>query len=270
MDVRPTADLRAPHDLGEIIGYAWKIYLSNFTALFAIALVTVPLRMLDAATLRRIDSETGRDAASLLFLFPELLIALVAAGALIVAVHDVSGGTRADATRALDAAFDRFGALLSTFLLQTGLALASTLAAPALAVFWRFRRDATIDGRRDWWLALVPFALTLYLAVRWSLAQAAIIIEEKQRWAALDASASIVRGRWWRTLGILVLIVLIALGPSLLAEGSRAAHPIVEATVTSVVAALVLPFLVAAQTLLYYDLKARTSLDLSPAGVDAP
>jgi hypothetical protein len=270
MDARPAADLRAPHDLGEIIGYAWKIYFSNFAALFLVALVTVPLRMLHAVTLRRIDSESVQEAVSMLFLLPELLVALIAAGALIVAAHDVSGATRADPARSLDAAFDRFGALISTFLLQTGLALASLVAAPALAVYWLINRDATIDGRRDWWLALVPFALTLYLAVRWSLAQQAIIIEEKQRWSALDASAAIVRGRWWRTLGILFFIVFMALGPSLIASASAAAPPLVEASVTSLVAAVMLPVLVAAQTLLYYDLKARYALDHPTAPVDAP
>jgi sterol desaturase/sphingolipid hydroxylase (fatty acid hydroxylase superfamily) len=96
------------------------------------------------------------------------------------------------------------------------------------------------------------------------------MIEGKERWAALDASAEIVRARWWRTIGALLVIALIVLGPTALAATSAVAPRLVEAAVTSAAGALVLPFFIAAQTLLYYDLKARNSVDLSPARIDAP
>ena len=39
-------ELRGTHDLGEIIGLSYRVYARCFVPLFAIALVTVPLRML--------------------------------------------------------------------------------------------------------------------------------------------------------------------------------------------------------------------------------
>lgn len=260
-----TSDLRAQRDLGEIIGHAYRIYASNFRALFLIALVTAPVQALQVVVSRRVDSDSAEVAVVYLFLVPALLAGLVASGALISAVHDVTAGTGPDVTRSLDTAFGRFLALLTTFLLQIGLTLASMFAAPALGIWWLLRRDATIDGRRDWRLALVPLALGLYLAGRWMFIQQVVMIEGKERWAALDASADAVRTHWWRTIGVLLVIVLMVLGPTALAATSAAAPPLVEAAVTSAAGALVLPFAIAAQTLLYYDLKARNAIDLSPA-----
>ena len=264
------ADLRRRRDLGEIIDGAYRMYAAHFRVLFLIALITAPLQALQVVISSRLNSDSAEASTMYLFLIPTLFVALVASGALISAVHDVTGDTAPDVTRSLDTAFGRFTALLTTFLLQIGLTLASMFAAPALGIWWLLRRDATIDGRRNWWLALVPFALALYLAIRWMAMQQVVMIGGKERWLALDASAEIVRENWWRTLGILLVIGLIVLGPTALAATSAAASPLVEATVTSVVSALALPFFIAAQTLLYYDLKARNSIDPSPARIDAP
>ena len=76
------------------------------------------------------------------------------------------------------------------------------------------------------------------------------------------------RGYWWRTLGIQIVIGLIAAGPVMVASISTLAAPLVEAVVTSMAAALILPFAATAQTLLYYDLKARNRIDVRPAALD--
>jgi hypothetical protein len=139
---------------------------------------------------------------------------------------------------------------------------AALFAAPLLAVYWLFRRDATIDGRREWYLALIPFTLAVYLLVRWFFVANAIVMHDKRSWAALDDSADAVRGSWWRTAGILLVIGLIQLGFTIVfVPLSRLAHPVVDGAITGLIAALILPFAVAAQTLLYYDLKARNSVD---------
>lgn len=264
------AALRGRHGLGEIIGYAYRVYGSNFAALLLIALVTAPVQMLQIVVSRRTSSDDVEASVATLLLVPSLIATVVAAGALVAAMHEISGGERASATRSLDAAFERFMPLLTTALLQSALAIASLAAAPALALWWLMRREATIDGRRDWWLALVPGALTVFLAVRWMFIQQAVMIARRQRWAALDASAAAVRGRWWRSFGIILVIIVIAMAPTALATASSAGPPLVEAVITSGVYALVLPFLFAAQTLLYYDLNARNADDAySPAGIDA-
>ena len=253
--------LRRQHDLNEIIGYAYRLYFANFAPFFLIAAITIPLQLLIGVIQQGSDSDAANVTASLLNI-PAAFVGLIASSALIYAIHEATGGTRPDFGRAIDAAFARFRALFASSLLAAALAILSAIAAPALAVWWLIHRDATIDGRRNWWLAIVPGALLVYLAVRWGFAQQAVIIEQKRNWAALDDSATIVRGYWWRTLGILLVILLIQLGPILLSSSATFLPPLAASAIAAGVFALVIPFPVTAQTLLYYDLKARRQDDV--------
>lgn len=253
-----TKPLRGTHDLGEIVGYSYRIYGGHFSALFGLALLTVPLQLLIGVVDQRSDSDASDAVINLLF-FPSVFVSLIAAAALVHEVHAVTGGERASFGRGLDAAFDRLSGLFSTALLLLGLAAAALFAGPALAVYWLFDRRATIDGRRDWYLALIPLALFAYLAIRWAFNTQAVVIGGKCNWAALDDSADAVRGSWWRVLGIVVVIILIILGPTMLAELGGALPPLAAAAIAAGVSALVWPFAVIAQTLLYYDLKTRSA-----------
>ena len=259
-------DLRGEHDLGQIIGFAYRLYARYFATFFAVALVTVPLALLTTVLERRVPA-SGQSAVSLLAV-PSALVALIAVAAVVVCVHEVTGGTRPEASRALDVSIARFAAVLSTALLMAALAVAALLAVPFLTLWWVVRRDATLDGQRNWWLVLIPGALSIYLLVRWVLSTQAVMIEGRERWSALDSSAVAVRGRWWRTLGILLAIALVEFGPFVISSAAAYAPVLIAAAITSVVAALVLPFGVTAQTLLYYDLKARTH-DLRPDRIAA-
>lgn len=265
---RPPAQLRAKHDVWEIVGYAWRIYFAFFSVFFALALITAPMQMLEAVVQRRVSDEAA-SGITLAFLLPDVLISLVAIAAIVHATDTVADRARPQAGASLDAAFSRYGDVATTALLTFGLAVTSVFAAPGLALWWLIRRDATVDGRREWWLALVPLALTLYLAVRWAVAQQAVVLGGRRNWAALDASAGAVRGCWWRTAGVLAMLALIQAGPLLLSSAASVAHPLVEASVTAAVAAFVLPFFVIAQTLLWYDLIARRESDAGTAGISA-
>ncbi|MDE3094547.1 MAG: hypothetical protein KGK07_00920 [Chloroflexota bacterium] len=264
------ADLRGQHDLGDIVGLAYRAYGRNFATLLGIALTTVPLQMLIAVVQRRVGSQAAQQNIVSLLIIPAVLVSLLASAALIAAVHEFSGGTAPGFSRAIDAAFERFRPVIATALLAAGLGVLSLAAVPALTLWWLTHPGATIDGRRNWWLVTVPFALTLYLSVRWLFAEQAVMMEGGDRWTALDASADAVRGRWWRTFGIVVVITLIQLGPLLLATAATLAPTLVAAVVTSVVSALVLPFAVTAQTLLYYDLKARRQADAAADRLPTP
>ncbi len=255
-------DLRGPHDLGSIVGLSYRLYARHFGALFSIALIVLPIELLVGVLQARFTSNTAQSYISLLAL-PGVLVTLLATAALIVAVHEITGGTKPEFSRALDAGFQRYGAMLSTVLLGGLLAFAALVAWPFLAIWWLLHPRARIDGKRNWWMVLVPFVLAVYLSVRWVLTEQTVMIEGRNRWRALDSSAAAVRGRWWRTLGILIVIGLIQAGPLLIAGAAQAGPPIVAGGVTSVVSALVLPFAVTSQTLLYYDLKARLHDDAS-------
>ena len=98
---RPTVALRGRHDLSEIVGYAYRIYARNFAALFALALLTVPLRLLQGVIEDRVDGD-AQSFTGLLQL-PEALVGLIASGAIVFAVHEISAGTRPEFARSLDA-----------------------------------------------------------------------------------------------------------------------------------------------------------------------
>lgn len=254
-----TKPLRGTHDLGEIVGYSYRLYAANFLPLFALALLTVPLQLLSGVVAQGSDSD-GTQALVNLLQIPNIFVSLIVAAALTHEIHTITGGERAAFNHGIDAAFDRLGALLSTAFLIFGVILASLLAGPFLAVYWLFNKDATVDGQRNWWLAVVPFALTVYLAIRWLFNTQAVMIAEKQNWAALDDSADVVRGSWWRVFGILLVVGLITAGPTVLSQLATFLEPLAAAAIIGGVGAFVTPFAVAANTLLYYDLKTRTAI----------
>ena len=55
----------------------------------------------------------------------------------------------------------------------------------------------------------IPFGI--YFGVRWSLYSLPVLIEESKAWNALGRSTELVKGNWWRVLGIVVAIYLISL-----------------------------------------------------------
>jgi len=235
------ADLRGRHDLGAIVGYAYRIYARCFVALFALALLVLPVEMLGGVLL---GPPKAGDATTPTMLF-QLAIAAVAAVTMsgcIFAVNEIATGSAPSFGKALDAVFERFAALFGTLLLGTALAAGALYAFPLVALYWLFHRDVTLDGRRQWWIVLVPFALPLYLVVRWSMMQQAVMIDGKRNWAALDASADAVRGNWWRVARTLLVVALIASGPWLLAGGATLLPDLGYATITGFALALGLPF----------------------------
>ncbi len=262
-------ELRGQHDLGQIVGLSYRLYARNFAPLFLIAAITIPLQLL-IGVIQQGSSGEGAQAAAGLLNIPYAIVGLITSAALIFAIHEATGGAVPEFGRALDGAFERLGALFKASILGGLLAVLSFLAAPALAIYWLFNRQATIDGQRNWWLALVPGALAIYLVVRWVFVQQSVVIENGRNWAALDESAILTRGSWWRVFGTLIVIGLIELGPLAMAAAiAQALPPLGASALTSMVFALVIPFPVTAQTLLYYDLKARKQADVSAGRLTA-
>lgn len=260
----PAPDYRGVQDLGDIVRNTWTLYTSNFRTLFLIALITAPLQMLGAIVGRQVSDDDAATALASLIQIPAALVGLIAIASLVFAVREIADGRETQPGAALDVGFGRFGTIFTTSLLEGALAVAAVFSFPALAIWWLIKRDATIDGRRDWWL-LLPLVLTFYLAVRWIMAGQAVVADDKARWSALDASADAVRYNWWRVIGILLVVGLILIGPLLVASASAALPPLAEATIASGISALILPFSVTAQTLLYFDLQARKHDAVSPA-----
>ena len=95
------ADLRGPHDLGEIVGYAYRLYLRNFIPFFLIALTTAPLQLLIGVIQDRIDDPQTAQSATAPLQLLSVVVSLVATGALIRAVDAAATGTPSDAMQAL-------------------------------------------------------------------------------------------------------------------------------------------------------------------------
>lgn len=239
---RQPVNLRGQHDAGEIIGYAYRIYARHFRVMFGIALTTAPLQMLAAVVMERVGGEAGDYAAAPIQLAGFVVI-LIAVCALIRAVDDVAGGEAPDFNRSLDVGFARFWALLTTNVMAGALAL---LSVPVIPYFLIKRR----------WAAACSLP---YFAIRWLLTPPAVVIDGTRHWGALDASARVVDGRWWRTLGIFLLIELVALAPLLAVSPVTYLPTLVATTGVAVAVALSLPFTATAFTLLYYDLRARAA-----------
>ncbi len=120
---------------------------------------------------------------------------------------------------------------------------------------------------------LAVFCAAIYFLVRWSLTVAAMMAEDIGPIRGLGRSWNLVKGQWWRTFGILVIVailqtiisyalfILFGLIAALFSTGDfQAALVQVGSTLLS---ALVSPITTIAVVLLYFDLRVRKEgLDL--------
>ncbi len=128
----------------------------------------------------------------------------------------------------------------------------------------------------------IPFAI--YFGVSWALLSQTIVLEGNSIGGASQRSRELVRGYWWKTLGLfLVVLLLIAIvggivGGVFVAVVSGADYEtkrIVTGVAQLIVGVLLTPIQIVATTLLFYDLKIRKeAFDLEAmvqqAGASAP
>jgi hypothetical protein len=119
-------------------------------------------------------------------------------------------------------------------------------------------------------LAFIPiigWVTDVYLAVRWTFLEQAVLLDGARIPDAYVTSGRVVRGQWWRTLGIsgIVLAVAISLGPVVgvgLVLVTSLALPYVN-VISALFYMALIPFAAIALTLLYFDLQASAD-DGSP------
>jgi hypothetical protein len=105
----------------------------------------------------------------------------------------------------------------------------------------------------------------IWLAVAWSVAYPAMLVEGTGGLPALQRSTKLVQGRWWATCGrlivavILITVISAVVGSVLLApfDDASTAALIVEALSNLVVSLFATPFLAAVAMLIYFDLRVR-------------
>lgn len=250
-----------PLGVGEVLDVAFKIYKRHAGSLFRlVAVVVVPLQLLGAiiflATVDDPDAVTGIgevDTSSdtelggaivgnvVVGLLGGLAVLLVTA-ACTKAVADAYLRTEPDWRESLRAARSRFGSILWLTILYMLLLVPAFLAL------------------------IVP---GIWLAVAWSVAFPAVMLEEVRGRKALGRSFRLVRGRWWPTFGLVFIAYLIAgmvqflvgaiMGVILLVgvEDSLLGTVVVNAVGNSVAGVIATPFQAAAIAVLYFDLRVR-------------
>ncbi len=230
--------LRQQRDLGQIIDTSIKLYSQNFSVLFSIAALVIPLGIA-AGIFQTISDEVAGSIITSLISLGQAAVNLLAGSAIIVAINDKDEGRSAEFGRSYDAAFGRIGTLVMALL----------RAAFHVVLF-----AITIVG--------IPWAIQR--AVRWVFIQQTVMIEGATWDQALGKSADVVIGSWWRTLGIWLLITLLAAVPVGIAQATFVLAPVLVSSIAgALLEALVLPFVAIGTTLLYFDLKIRKDADVA-------
>jgi hypothetical protein len=231
MEQRPS--LRQRRELSQIMQTALNVYGQNFSVLFRIACVVIPLGIAAGIFQTSIDNDAVAVSVVAVIGLGQIAVNLLASAAIISAIVDIEGGRAPDFARAYDAAFARFWTLVLAVLRATFHVLLFAI---------------TIVG--------LPWAVQR--AVRWVFVEQAVMLGGLAPKESLSHSAETVIGSWWRTLGVWLLISVTAFVPALIVGAAFALAPVaVSSTATAVIDALALPFLVLALTLLYFDLRAR-------------
>ncbi len=234
--------------LGQIGRDAASIYFGNLRAFVPIGALFIPLGILATSVQSwlQVQDWIPSQGAEVLIVFSiggvqALIATLVLGGAVFAALVEIDTGKPATFTKV-------YGLLLRR--------LWSLLGANLRSLFHVFLLSITVVG--------VPWAI--HRAIAWAFIGQAVIVDGQGAEDALSASARVVRGSWWRTLGIVVaLAALVALpGPvisfALLLFASPPVTDLVYTVNMLLYSLLLWPFVFTASTLLYSDLKARKGL----------
>ena len=294
-----------PLTVSEIIGGAFAALRANPRAMFLPALLVMGVLggvsavltyALQSATLINLDGRTTQGAAETLLILPALvtlspstLIATVVSivanglltGLLIVTVSRAVLGRVASPGQAWAQTRGRIWALLGQALLitliETVPPAGATLGATALL---RQVLGNNTGSSGEVLLVILVILLvllvwvliTVFLVVRLFLAPAALILENTSVAGSIRRSWTLTRGSFWRVLGALVLMGLIAwlvagaigivagVGASVatvLQPGSATVAASVVMFASTLATALVMPFTASVAALIYIDLRMR-------------
>lgn len=293
MDIR--ARLR-PMGIGDILDETFRLYRENFLLFIAtVAVLEVPVQIINlvlVAVLPQppqpaitpgqqfttgqftayVNSLAGRSGATSIGALLSGLASVFIAAALAVVISNRYLNHTTTVGQAYRATLDRFGSLLLAIIwivvrfflfaiavaIVAGVIIAITAALHIVALGIAL---AVIGG-------FVAVSAAIYCNVAWSLISQAIMLDGASGGGATGRSRRLVRGYWWKTLGLIVLLailtaILSAIPASIVvavvgaAPGAVGARVLVTSIVTLIISVLVTPISIGATTLLFYDLKIR-------------
>lgn len=247
-------DLGVPRDLGQLLNGCWLLYRRHFAVFATIALaVVVPMDVISLGLIEgrlssgfRLDELNGGPSSTLI----QALVTtpLITAGH-VFAVMQIARGETPSAGSSLSKAGGVLPVLIATVLLYT------------LGVLLGF-------------IALILPGI--YLSVRWYVAAQSVVAEERSPIEALRRSGELVEGGWWRVFGLSIVIglvgatggVILGLPIGFVAAAANSGALIVLGHI--VADSMILSFTALAGTLLFFDLRARTSGGRDPLQVSTP
>jgi hypothetical protein len=255
-----------PLEIGDLFDGAIRIFRQHFGRLLVLTLLAyVPIGIIGAFVGVFVNEAVRAGREDVL---PAVVLATLGGMPLYILAGDISFG--ATFVLIAEARFGRYITVGESF-------------RRALRRFWRLLGLQLLVG-----LALslmfvtiigIPFAI--YFGVVWSFAAHALLLEDVGVMRALGRSRELVRGFWWRTVGIALLFVLfitavgfvigLPLGAliALLALTDPDAlqsswYTVVSTLLNIVSSALTVPLMYSAWVLYYYDLRVRKEgLDLA-------
>ncbi len=250
----PRLDLLRPRDIGGLFGDAFTAYIRNFGAFVAIgAAVVVPVQLVVSGIglsqlsggyeSRYTTAEVGVLLAQNYLLIGPLVTAMV-----IHALLAVADGRRPHTRQAITGGLEAFRPIF----------VAVLIAAVGVAV------------------GLILIFPGIWLAIRWFFAPQAVVVDGRRGIAALERSAELVRGTWWRVFGLVIFAVIASGIPATLIQlpfnawGSSADSSAIALVGSILASAITAPFEALILTLLYFDLLARRSLPAMVPPVQPP
>ncbi len=272
-----TAAMRArlrPMGIGDILDETFSLYRENFSLfLSTVAVVYVPFQIIlilfqltvfNTASMSstRVVSTTngvttttpvinsgtaaGLAVGGLLFALIAAIAFILLTAALAIVISNRYLGRTTTLGQAYNASFSRLGALVAA-----ALWIGFRLSLLFLASF-----------------ILIGIPFLIYFGVAWTLATQVIVLEGVGGLAASGRSRQLIKGYWWKTLGLVIVTGLLVSVISLVITGivggivgaavsSFAARTIISGLIGLVVGLLLTPIQFTATTLLFYDLKIR-------------
>ena len=254
--------LRRPMDMGQIVNTAIRVYRRNFGEFVAIAAVALPIVAGFAVTEALVDGSTWNVVGAAL-LIPLLAVVIIVQAAITQAVVDIADGVAPEFNSVYLRVFRRLGLLLTSglrvFLGMVVLCL--TVVGIPFAMYLLVRWimfTPVIMTQSDSTLQEVDVNTLLQSGPKWARSGILGMFERRFSSRASAMSARIVEGFWWRTLGILVVIYILANVPTgLVGVAALNAPPVGSSLLSAVALVMVLPFMLIAYTLLFFDLQSR-------------
>jgi hypothetical protein len=245
-----------PKNLKAILRETYEIYRKNFSRLLTIvAIVLGPIFLLEIISIQ-IESSSLFIAVSLIVLCCIIVAYPLMMGALIHAVSEQYLRQTIGIGRAYRFARGRLGALIGStiiavlaavgiWLISVGLVLSIVFLIGKIGTFLPSNGGGVMG-----FFPLITFCVVIYFIVRWLFISEAASLEGLSSKAALSRSSALVKGNWWRILGIM-FVLSILISPIIIILGII---PLIGKIIGAI---LTTPFIVVGRILLYYDLRLR-------------